>query len=65
MYEQTEEFYASPRSDILFVIQVEGERLLLEATHKHNAALKEISRLKTEGGLGADPDADTSVRFVT
>ena len=42
--------------------KVEGERLLLEATHKHNAALKEISRLKTEGGLGADPDTDTSVR---
>jgi len=52
---QTKEFYGSAE-------QVEGERLLLEATHKHNAALKEISRLKTEGGLGADPDADTSVR---
>ena len=37
--------------------------MLLEATHKHNAALKEISRLKTEGGLGADPDTDTSVRY--
>jgi actin-binding protein anillin len=51
----TKEFYGSAE-------QVEGERLLLEATHKHNAALKEISRLKTEGGLGADPDRDTSVR---
>eukprot|EP00088_Acartia_fossae_P057216 TRINITY_DN6673_c0_g1_i1.p1 TRINITY_DN6673_c0_g1~~TRINITY_DN6673_c0_g1_i1.p1 ORF type:complete len:863 (-),score=259.31 TRINITY_DN6673_c0_g1_i1:875-3226(-) len=51
----TKEFYGSAE-------QVEGERLLLEATHKHNAALKEISRLKTEGGLGADPENDTSVR---
>jgi hypothetical protein len=28
---------------------VEGERLLLVATHKRVAALNEISRLKTEG----------------
>ncbi len=78
-------------------MQVEGERLLLVATHKRAAALNEISRLKTageifyltsstdinfyvpvnffllwcgtmlicsfgQGGLGADPDRDTSVR---
>jgi len=35
---------------------------LLVATHKRTAALNEISRLKTEAGLGADPDADNSVR---
>ncbi len=76
---------------IMFFTQVEGERLLLVATHKRAAALNEISRLKTAGekflsnicmyqhiffflwctvlrfsfgpgGLGADPDRDTSVR---
>jgi hypothetical protein len=77
----------------MFFTQVEGERLLLVATHKRAAALNEISRLKTAGenfyptssinfylptifflwytvlifsfgpgGLGADPDRDTSVR---
>jgi hypothetical protein len=30
-------------------MQVEGERLLLVATHKRAAALNEISRLKTAG----------------
>jgi hypothetical protein len=33
----------------MFFIQVEGERLLLVATHKRAAALNEISRLKTAG----------------
>ena len=37
------------------VLQVEGERLLLEASHKRAAALTEIQTLKTEGGIGADP----------
>jgi hypothetical protein len=32
-----------------FFMQVEGERLLLVATHKRAAALNEISRLKTAG----------------
>jgi hypothetical protein len=32
---------------------VEGERLLLVATHKRIAALNEISRLKTEGKVRA------------
>ena len=31
--------------------QVEGERLLLVATHKRTAALNEISKLKTEGRI--------------
>jgi hypothetical protein len=33
----------------MFFMQVEGERLLLVATHKRAAALNEISRLKTAG----------------
>ena len=33
-------------------IQVEGERLLLEATHKYSAASAEIRRLSTEGAIG-------------
>ena len=33
----------------IFVYKVEGERLLLVATHKRTAALNEISKLKTEG----------------
>jgi hypothetical protein len=33
----------------MFFTQVEGERLLLVATHKRAAALNEISRLKTAG----------------
>ena len=44
------------------LLQVEGERLLLVATHKRQAAVNEMQRLKTEGGLGADPDKDNSVR---
>ena len=51
----TNEFFGSSE-------QVEGERLLLVATHKRQAAVNEIQRLKTEGGLGADPAKDTSVR---
>jgi len=51
----TKEFFGSSE-------QVEGERLLLVATHKRAAALNEIQRLKTEGGLGADPRLDNSVR---
>ena len=42
--------------------QVEGERLLLVATHKRQTATTEIQRLKTEGGLGRDPNRDNSVR---
>ena len=33
-------------------MQVEGERLLLEATHKYSAASAEIRRLSTEGAIG-------------
>ena len=44
----TKEFFGSAE-------QVEGERLLLVASHKRAAALTEIQQLKTEGGLGADP----------
>jgi len=51
----TKEFFGSSE-------QVEGERLLLVASHKRAAALSEVDRLKTEGGLGAEPGADTSVR---
>lgn len=51
----TNEFFGSAE-------QVEGERLLLVATHKRQAAVNEIQRLKTEGGLGADPAKDNSVR---
>jgi len=51
----TKEFFGSSE-------QVEGERLLLVATHKRAAALNEIQRLKTEGGIGADPRQDHSVR---
>merc|ERR1719322_852774 len=51
----TNEFFGSSE-------QVEGERLLLVATHKRQAASTEIQRLKTEGGLGADPARDNSVR---
>ena len=36
--------------------------MLLVATHKRQAAVNEIQRLKTEGGLGADPAKDNSVR---
>ena len=42
-------------SSIKMNLQVEGERLLLEASHKRAAALTEIQALKTEGGIGADP----------
>ncbi len=31
---------------------MEGERLLLEATHKYTAACSEIRRLTTEGAIG-------------
>ena len=41
-------------------LQVEGERLLLEASHKRAAALTEIQALKTEGGIGADPRIEAS-----
>jgi len=51
----TKEFFGSSE-------QVEGERLLLVATHKRAGALNEIQRLKTEGGIGADPRQDHSVR---
>ena len=51
----TNEFFGS-------IEQVEGEKLLLVATHKRAAAVNEIQRLKTEGGLGADPARDNSVR---
>ena len=42
------------------IMQVEGERLLLEASHKRAAALTEIQALKTEGGIGADPRIEAS-----
>jgi hypothetical protein len=32
--------------------RVEGERLLLESTHKYSAATAEIRRLSTEGAIG-------------
>jgi hypothetical protein len=32
--------------------QVEGERLLLEATHIYTAVTSEIKRLQTEGAIG-------------
>ena len=51
----TNEFFGSSE-------QVEGERLLLVATHKRQTATSEIQRLKTEGGLGRDPNRDNSVR---
>ena len=51
----TNEFFGS-------VEQVEGEKLLLVASHKRAAAVNEVQRLKTEGGLGADPARDNSVR---
>ena len=51
----TNEFFGSSE-------QVEGERLLLVATHKRQTATTEIQRLKTEGGLGRDPNRDNSVR---
>jgi len=51
----TKEFFGSSE-------QVEGERLLLVASHKRAGALNEIQRLKTEGGIGADPRQDHSVR---
>ena len=51
----TNEFFGS-------IEQVEGEKLLLVATHKRAAAVNEVQRLKTEGGLGADPARDNSVR---
>ena len=51
----TSEFFGS-------IEQVEGEKLLLVATHKRAAAVNEVQRLKTEGGLGADPSRDNSVR---
>ena len=51
----TNEFFGSSE-------QVEGERLLLVATHKRQTATTEIQRLKTEGGLGRDPNKDNSVR---
>jgi actin-binding protein anillin len=44
----TKEFFGSAE-------QVEGERLLLVASHKRAAALTQIQQLKTEGGLGVDP----------
>lgn len=38
--------------------RVEGERLLLDATHKYSAATAEIKRLSTEGAIGkADPES--------
>ena len=49
----TKEFFGSSE-------QVEAERLLLEASHKRAAALTEIQKLKTEGGLGADPRQEAS-----
>jgi len=49
----TKEFFGSSE-------QVEGERLLLEASHKRAAALTEIQALKTEGGIGADPRIEAS-----
>ena len=49
-----------------FYFQVEGERLLLEASHKRAAALTEIQALKTEGGIGADPriEANPEHNFI-
>ena len=45
---------------------MEGERLLLEASHKRAAALIEIQALKTEGGIGADPriEANPEHNFI-
>ncbi len=40
--------------------RVEGERLLLESTHKYSAAVSEIKRLSTEGALGKSGGASTS-----
>ena len=34
--------------------RVEGERLLLESTHKYNAATAEMKRLSTEGAIGKE-----------
>ena len=43
------------------LLQVEGERLLLEATHKYSAASAEIRRLSTEGAIGkATPQKNVS-----
>ncbi len=39
--------------------RVEGERLLLEATHKYTAACAEIRRLTTEGAIGKADTAAT------
>ena len=36
----------------MMLFQVEGERLLLEATHMYSAAASEIRRLSTEGAIG-------------
>jgi len=47
----TKEFYGSAE-------QVEGERLLLVASHKRTAAMSEIQRLKTEGGIGREEGGD-------
>ena len=49
----TKEFFGSSE-------QVEAERLLLEASHKRAAALNEIQKLKTEGGLRADSRQEAS-----
>lgn len=40
--------------------RVEGERLLLESTHKYSAAVSEIKRLSTEGALGKSGGVSTS-----
>ncbi len=40
--------------------RVEGERLLLEATHKYTAASAEIRRLTTEGAIGKDSNMAAS-----
>lgn len=43
--------------------QVEGERLLLLATHKRQAALHEVQRLKVEGTLKPISEADPNASF--
>ncbi len=40
--------------------RVEGERLLLEATHKHASACAEIRRLTTEGSIGKKNSSEHS-----
>ena len=37
---------------------MEGERLLLVASHKRTAATSEIQRFKTEGGIGREEGGD-------